>query len=953
MAFLRDYNYVFDGDIVAFGTVKHVSAVSLSSNQGLLLKFTPLKGNLVIRVRAYDLQLPTQTIGKGVQRHTQYNFVPLKIEVFGPGQRLRETRTVPQGWTNDQDFTFQHFDSGSSIEWGQWEVHATNTGPVPAEAKLTVEYVFSRQPLLTRPIPLSLLDQTYVVILDALTPAAELIDNSVLITFGEELTRFFGSAPPAALKPAVFHLPFELKGTGSLKCLEIEASSGKHLLAAMHDRYQKLATSYARQLANASLTLADAAAIRGLIIENDKWKHDWEQKVAPDWITIHVSALFTDVFLDRDFDVVIAGVDVGGVSIDVAEVKKTAVELYLTFDSVFIQCYALILTPAEITGGVADILSSLGVIPELNKLAEEMLTAPLQSAAAPLGRYLGEALGRLCARQGVLIRASADDSAWNVQYTAVPLAGVESAPGHTGAGDIVGGATTGPDGAAGSAGSVQTTVGAASGSTATAPIAGTKLTVSTAAKVTSPGKMPSQLVVGNPEDLKRLDNIETIVVVMMENRSFDHMLGYLPNVNGVKGPWSNPLAGRTSPVLLKKASDVLKPPITQIQLGPEHGFTHVTGRDSITGIPDPSLHGGQIADGAMSGFAQDYENSWPGNGEMVMTYYTGAELKTYDLLASQYGVCDHWFAAHPGPTWPNRWTMYTGSTPELENPRNDDDRLGFLPQLTIFDLLSMHNIDWRIFESDLSLIRTYNQYRLDSTHVIPLRNHHDFSKGFETVALSGKLPPVVFVEPNFSDLPPLTSANDDLVPVDVREGQKFVFWVYDKLLRSPQWSKMLFLVLYDEHGGFFDHVPPPGTKLGPPEFFDTSKGKGRVPRIHPKGADHLGVRVPALVVSPWIRPGTVCSKIFDHTSIIKTILLRHRKQFQGGEFTVFGPRVNQAAHLGMALNLDAGDLIAQRLPRLVPVGEERLPSRPRIRQGISVHDLHESLPHAFLPRPRR
>jgi phospholipase C len=109
----------------------------------------------------------------------------------------------------------------------------------------------------------------------------------------------------------------------------------------------------------------------------------------------------------------------------------------------------------------------------------------------------------------------------------------------------------------------------------------------------------------------------------------------------------------------------------------------------------------------------------------------------------------------------------------------------------------------------------------------------------------------------------------------------------------------MFVITYDEHGGFYDHVPPPGTPLGPAEW------QGKVPRIHPQGADHLGVRVPALVVSPMVSKGSVCKEVFDHTSIIKTILLRHRARLHANVFTAFGPRVNEASHLGQVLDLDA------------------------------------------------
>jgi phospholipase C len=424
---------------------------------------------------------------------------------------------------------------------------------------------------------------------------------------------------------------------------------------------------------------------------------------------------------------------------------------------------------------------------------------------------------------------------------------------------------------------------------------------------------------------------------MMENRSFDHMLGYLglpanSRYEGVRGRHTNPLAGRSTPARLRPAREVIPNPVTRIPYSPEHGQSHV--KD-------------QIADGAMSGFAQDFENSHPGFGEYVMTYYTGEDLKCYDLLARQHGVCDHWFSAFPGGTWPNRWTTLSGRTPELTNLAIDDSRIGFLEGETIFETLTRYNIDWRLFESDLSLIRTYNRYRLDTQHVLPFDNRRDKSMGFvETAAREGGLPAVTFVEPNFRDIPPLSTANDDLAPADLLRGQAFIQRVVNALRANlANWSKTLLIITYDEHGGFFDHVPPPGTTGGPDAW------EGRVPRLHPEGPDFMGVRVPALIVSPLVTPGSVCKQVFDHTSIIKTILLRHRRRFETSVFTKFGPRVNIAADLGLALTGRTPQ--TETFAALPRIATTRRPARAEPpdpgTQVIRRNDFHESLRRGFLP----
>ena len=169
----------------------------------------------------------------------------------------------------------------------------------------------------------------------------------------------------------------------------------------------------------------------------------------------------------------------------------------------------------------------------------------------------------------------------------------------------------------------------------------------------------------------------------MENRSFDHMLGFLrtargPEYEGLVGDESNPVVGRAKPVRVQRASEIVPGIVTKIFDGPHHDFLHV--RD-------------QVAGSAMSGFAQNYEDRFSGKAETVMTFYTNEELTTYYELAASYKVCDHWFAAHPGPTWPNRWCTFGGTAFDINNLEIADPNIGFIDGLTIFDLLDQRGID--------------------------------------------------------------------------------------------------------------------------------------------------------------------------------------------------------------------------------------------------------------------
>jgi phospholipase C len=219
---------------------------------------------------------------------------------------------------------------------------------------------------------------------------------------------------------------------------------------------------------------------------------------------------------------------------------------------------------------------------------------------------------------------------------------------------------------------------------------------------------------------------------------------------------------------------------------------------------------------------------------------------------------------------------------------------------------------------------------------------------------------VVFVEPRFTGVPPLEQASDDHPPADLAVGQQFIARVYNALARSPQWQRTLLVITYDEHGGFFDHVPPPGTQMGPPEWLN------KVPRIHPQGADHMGPRVPTFVISPFVNPGSVSHAVFDHTSIIKTILVRHRARFYADQFGAFGPRVMMINHLGAALDRDGGrpgqpELLLDSPLRQRPERRATSPSRgtPRLRPTTPPAntdertDFHVSLARAMLPKSRR
>lgn len=376
--------------------------------------------------------------------------------------------------------------------------------------------------------------------------------------------------------------------------------------------------------------------------------------------------------------------------------------------------------------------------------------------------------------------------------------------------------------------------------------------------VLTPGGGRDELIVEHhaPHERLREGEIDHIVFLMMENRSFDHMLGYLSlkgrRVIGLTGNEENSLP----------------------EGNPAYVVHHLT---RTSGIPTPGHHFDdvkeQIALGQMTGFATNYSKRGAATDPgLVMSYYTEVELPMYEFFANYFAVCDAWFCSHPGPTWPNRFCATTGEAPETDNFDITDDRIGYFKGTSIFDWLTAFGVDWAYVEGNVGFIRMFDRYRLDTQHVIPYQDDfraagcNPIEDTFVNRVRRGDLPAVTFIDPRFISVPPSWDANDDLPPADVCHGQALMKRVYELLSTETTWQKTLLVITYDEHGGFFDHVPPPGTPA--------AANSSPLPRITPNGADHLGVRVPAFLVSPWVDAASVISTQLEHTSIIRTILER-------------------------------------------------------------------------------
>jgi phospholipase C len=418
------------------------------------------------------------------------------------------------------------------------------------------------------------------------------------------------------------------------------------------------------------------------------------------------------------------------------------------------------------------------------------------------------------------------------------------------------------------------------------------------------------------DDLNRLKQIKHIVVLMMENRSFDHMLGYLkrsgmPEVNGLEGTETNPdPAGNEQPVFeWPQGETVFHPAIDETGkiLDPCHGKACVA----------EQLAGGNR--GFIKNFLATRENKKKEHVELPpeywafpMGHYGQQHLPTYDFLARNFCVCDSWHSSVPGDTWPNRLFALAGlekdRAPESLLERLEDKfkhLIPFLKDAPIFDVPAFpRELDdgrWRWYSQDPATLRAADAHYRDFDD-IKRGNFAYFDRqrldalekaiGAITVepdsflddAANGRLRDVSWIDPNFIDLKVLhPNSDDDHPPSDIRAGQALALEVYEALRNSPDWEDTLFVLVYDEHGGFYDHVPPP------PLGFDDGSGYAT-----------YGVRVPALVIGPRVTK-QVSHELFDHTSLINTILTRFATD-PVQAIGKMGPRVEHAKHLGVLLD---------------------------------------------------
>lgn len=353
--------------------------------------------------------------------------------------------------------------------------------------------------------------------------------------------------------------------------------------------------------------------------------------------------------------------------------------------------------------------------------------------------------------------------------------------------------------------------------------------------------------------------IDHIVVVMMENRSYDHFLGWVPNSDGIQ-------AG-----LKYEDNDGNLHETFRLSTHPDYAWQGCGKED-----PDHGYDGGHehYNNGRMDAFLKTVNT--PGD-LFPIGYYTAQDLPFFKGVADHFTVCDRYFSGILSSTFPNRVHMHSGQTDRNSNTLPYAQQApSTLP--TIWDLLLDAGVDSRYYFSDLPLLGLWGPKYLD------------ISTKYEQFLIdcaAGLLPAVSFIDPFFgfsAGESPYGISRDDHPQADVRDGQAFLAEIYNALRGADTWERTLLIINYDEWGGFYDHVPPPLAPITAAEAALGSDGR-------------LGIRVPCVMLGPRVRRKHVSHLQFDSSSIHNLIRWRYNL---GG----LSPRDSSSLNMAYALNLD-------------------------------------------------
>ena len=443
-----------------------------------------------------------------------------------------------------------------------------------------------------------------------------------------------------------------------------------------------------------------------------------------------------------------------------------------------------------------------------------------------------------------------------------------------------------------------------------------------------------------------ITKIDHIVVVMMENRAFDHVLGYraaLPNASDEDGLTPELIGFLKQQWNIRPLSESAIRPNrahlkTRFPVSVGHALADVAQqlKEKLQTPASRSINSPQ-------GFVDDFASRVGSSGldkDDVLGYYTDSDLAMYRFLAENYTYCERYFSSHPGPTLPNRMYSLRGDVQydrvgEAILDNNNADNFRVSRALSIFDLLTRKNISWRVYESfpSITMLRFFARYAADDTNIVGIGLNQPGKLGqLEKDIAAGDLRSVTFIDPAMHSAP----ENDDHPPfADMLSGQVFIKRIYDALRSNEAlWQKTLLIITYDEHGGFYDHVIPPiADALSMPGATGPFKADMTIP---------YGLRVPTFVVSPWVPAGKGPDTTLDHCSILKTILAR----FCGTEKPFLSDRVHASrtfesflTETKPRLNVPPSPVLPSVFASEIAAEESAIVTKPVSRKALAKGDV--------------
>ena len=354
--------------------------------------------------------------------------------------------------------------------------------------------------------------------------------------------------------------------------------------------------------------------------------------------------------------------------------------------------------------------------------------------------------------------------------------------------------------------------------------------------------------------------LKHVVVLMMENRSFDHMLGGLkatnPAIDGLTGRETNP-----DTTGVQASVQPLAEYQSQLDPDPNHHFAAV----NLQIFGDPAK-GPPALQPTMQGFVKSYFNQQRNvkHSRDILYYFAPDKLPVLTTLATEFAVFNRWFSSIPGPTICNRAFAHYGTS------------FGQVSMNLFYQGKQYKSIYERMLAAGHTVKLFYYDEASSTMEVVNLLQNQPSLFGtfqdFLSACDKDLLPEYSFIEPNYTDHDAPDGSGEAVAcdqhpDHDVRAGEQFIATVYNKIRENPKlWASTALLVVYDEHGGIYDHVPPPACT--PDGFVAQPSDTGTLDAFH---FDRLGVRVPAILVSPWVPKGTGINDVFEHACIPATI----------------------------------------------------------------------------------